>query len=200
MATSILIANAALRKVGAKTIASFTAGTAEANFINQRYDEIRLWLLDLHPWNFATARKKLAQLSTAPVSEFDNYYSLPADFVRVIVVHDNDSGAGLVEHKVEDNKIACSAEEVWLKYVYNVTDPNKMPPLFREALACCISIEAATDLAQSSTLREQMIESAERAIRRARSVDGQSDFPERLPVGSWVTARSGRVRDRSWSW
>ena len=200
MATSVAIANAGLIKVGEDTISSFTAGTAEANFINSRYDEIRRSLLESHTWNFAVKRVKLAQLSAVPVSEFDFFYALPSDFIRSVLVHDNDAGTGAVLHRVEDNKVACSASEVWLKYIYDVTDPNSMTPLFREALSCKIAMEAAVNLAGSNTLYELMREEFERANRRARSADSMSDFPDRLPVGSWATSRHGRVGGRSWPW
>ena len=198
MATSVLIANAALRKIGGETIASFTAGTPEANFINQRYDQTRLWLLETHPWNFATKRVGLARLTGTPVSEFDYFYALPADFLRALAVYDNDAAAGTVEHKIEDNKVVCSASQVWLRYVFDVTDPNSMSALFREALACALAKEAAIDIANSPPLFQLMSGELDRIVRKARSVDSIQDYPDKRPRGSWATSRNGRVTDRSW--
>ena len=156
--------------------------------------------MESHPWNFAIKTKKLAQLSATPVVRFDFFYALPSDFVRVVAVFDNDAGTGIVDHEIKDNKVACSASEVWLKYVYDVTDPNDMSPNFMECLSAAIAIEGAIDLAQSSSLREVMEKSFEKAFRRARSIDGSSNFPERLPQGSWATSRHGRVGGRGMPW
>ena len=200
MASVVAICNAGLRKVGASTITSLTQGTKNANFCNDRYADLRDALLELHPWNFAMKRVKLAQTTATPVIKFDETYALPADFLRAGSVFDSDEGFGIVDHKVEDNTIVCSSEEVWLLYVSLITDPNKMTPLFREALACSIAVEAATALVESGTLHDRMVVQFDKSVRRARSSDAMGDLPDRMPVGSWVTSRSGRIDSRRWTW
>ncbi len=79
MATEVGVANAALRRLGANIIASFTEGTKSANCATEFYEETRDGLLRVHNWNFATKRVKLAQLATAPVFGYDHSYALPAD-------------------------------------------------------------------------------------------------------------------------
>ena len=162
-------------------------GTPEANFCDDRYAEIRDWLLESHPWNFAVKRAKLNQTANTPVIKFDYEYTLPTDYIRAVAVYSDDEGLGIVDHKIENGKVLSSASEVWLLYVAKVTDPNKMSPLFREALASAIAVEAATNLVESNTLYDLMQRDLEKAIRRARSADAQSDLPDRLPVGTWVT-------------
>ena len=200
MPSVVAICNAAMRKVGATTITGLSQGTKNANFCNDRYADLRDALLESHPWNFAMKRVKLAQTTATPAIKFDNTYALPADFIRVLSVYDSDEGFGIVDHKVEGNTIVCSASEVWLLYISLVTDPNKMSPLFREALAGSIAIEAATALVESRTLRELMLAEFKQLNRRARSSDAMSDLPDRMPAGSWVTERSGRLTSRRWSW
>jgi len=200
MASVVNICNSALRKVGASVITGLSQGTKNANFCNDRYAELRDALLEMHPWNFAVKRVKLAQTTTVPVIKFDHTYALPADFIRVINVHDSNEGEGIVDHKVEGNKIVCSADEVWMIYISLITDPNEMSPLFRETLASMIAIEAATAITESRALREQMVGEFDRLLRRARSADSQGDLPDRMPVGSWVTGRTGRLTQRRWTW
>ena len=200
MASVVAICNAGLRKVGASTITSLNQGVKNANFCNDRYADLRDALLEMHPWNFAIKRKKLAKTSTVPAIKFDNTYAVPADFVRAVQVHDSDEGEGIVDHKVEGNTIVCSADQVWLIYISLITDPNSMSPLFRECISASLAVEAATALVESRTLREQMLLEFEKALRRARSADSQGDMPDRLPVGSWVTGRTGRLTQRRWTW
>ena len=200
MASIVAICNAALRKVGADTITGLNQGVKNSNFCNDRYADLRDALLEMHPWNFAVKRVKLAQTTTTPAIKFDYSYALPTDYVRAVGVFDSDEGYGIVDHKIEDNRVVSSAFEVWMLYISKVTDPNKMSPLFREALSALLAIEAATSITESRTLRELMTAEFKSALRRARSADSQADLPDRMPIGSWVTGRSGRLNERRWSW
>ncbi len=200
MASQVGIANAALRSVGASTITSFTQGTKNANFLNDVYADLRDSLLETHPWNWAVKSVKLALLAATPVVKFDFAYQLPADFIRVVSVHGSNEGTAIVDHKVRDDRIEAVSSEAWLIYISRVTDPNVMSPLFRKALSSMIAIQAATSIVESRTLREDMVKQHDKDLRRARSADSMSDLPDRMPVGSWMTSRSGRTAQRRWGW
>jgi hypothetical protein len=200
MASIVAICNASLRKVGASTITGLNQGTKNANFCNDRYADLRDALLEMHTWNFAMKRVKLAQTTTTPTIKFDYSYTLPTDYLRAVSVFDSDEGHGIVDHKIEGGKVVCSANAVWMLYVAKITDPNVMSPLFREALAALMAVEAATSITESRALRELMTVEFKSALRKARSSDSQADLPDRMPVGSWVTGRSGRLNERRWSW
>lgn len=191
MASEVGIANAALRLIGENTITSFTDGNPEANFIADRYEEVRDSLLREHNWNFAIKRRKLAQLSASPAFGWDYQYQLPSDWLRTVSVHDNEDGVGIVRYREENGKLLSDSDEIYLRYVARVTDPNLMPPDFREALAYRLAIEGAINLVQSTTLREQMVRDAAKKLRRARSSDALGDHPEPLQQGTWITRRWG---------
>ncbi len=193
------VVNVGLRLVGASPITSLTDGSESANAANDIYTEVRDDLLRSHPWNFATKRQKLAQSSTTPTFEFDYAYPLPSDWLRTVSVHDNDAGYSTVLYRMEDisgqRAIVTSASEVWLRYIYQVTDPNLMPADFRRALALSIARDLAVPLASSNTLQDQLSKAADRAIARARSSDAMGSFPELRPRGSWASSRGGRRRN-----
>jgi hypothetical protein len=200
MAGDTEIANVALRAIGASRITSLTQGTKNANYLNDIYAELRDKLLEMHHWNFATKSVKLAQTATTPAVEFDNQYTLPADFIRLVRAHSDDQAMVIVDHRLRDGKLESSASEVWIVYISRVTDPNQMTPLFRDALSMALAVEAATGIAESNTMAERMQKKFEKAMRRARSADAQSDLPDRMPPGSWLTSRTGRNAERRWSW
>jgi len=191
--------NVSLRRIGATPIVSLTDGSESANAADDIYTEVRDDLLRSHPWNFATKRIKLAQSATAPTFEFDYAYPLPSDWLRTISVHDNDAGHGTVLYRMEQvndqNSIVVSSNEIWLRYVSQVTDPNIMTADFRNALEFVLARDLAIPLASSNSLEERMSVKADRAIARARSTDGMGSFPELRPRGSWASSRSGRRRD-----
>jgi len=193
------VINIGLRRIGATPIVSLSDGSPSANTVGDVYTEIRDNLLREHPWNFATKRLKLAQSTTTPVFEFDYGYALPSDWLRTISVHDDDAGHGTVLYRMEQinnqNSIVTSSDQIWLRYVSQVTDPNLMTADFRTALAFLIARDMSIPLASSNTLHEVMDKKSLKAIARARSTDSMGGFPELRPRGSWASSRGGFHKD-----
>jgi len=197
MASKVGIANHALTLIGERTINSFEDGTAEANFVSRRYDDIRDELLRQHNWGFATKRQKLAQSATAPVFEYDYAYQLPSDFIRSIAIYGDDGGNSMIDYRVVGETIQTSSQEVWMTYVGRVDDPNQMPVDFRSALAYMLAYEGTIALSDNSSLRDRLAGDVDNKIRRARSSDGMGDSPTQLAQGSWINRRwgsGGRLR------
>ena len=199
MAGETDVINAGLHLVGASSIISLTDGTKSANVADDIYTELRDDLLRSHNWNFATKRVKLAQSSTDPVFEFDRAYPLPADWIRTVSVHDNDSGFSTVFYRMEivnnQRSIVASREELWLRYVFQMTDPNLMSPDFRRALELSLGRDFAIPLASSNSLQESLENRADRKLAQARSSDAMGAFPELRPRGSWANRRGGGRSD-----
>ena len=193
------ISNVSLRLIGQPTITDRTDGSPTANIVDDLFDEIRDDLLRSHPWNFATKRVKLAQSSTTPGFEFDFAYPLPADWIRTISVHSNDAGHGTVLHRMEfvgsQRAIVASADAIYLRYVYQVTDPNQMAPDFRRAFEIALARDLSVPVASSNTLQDQLSKQFEKKIAQARSSDAIGASPELRPRGSWASARGGFRND-----
>jgi hypothetical protein len=189
--------NSALRKIGASRITSMTEGSVNAQVALDLYAAVRDDLLRSHPWNFAMRRSaQLAALAAAPNSEFAYQFAVPADYLRLVSAHDNNGGTGSLVYKIESdgdgNTVVLSgASDLWLRYVARITDTNLMPPDFREALAYELAANFALPIAQSSTLADSMAKIARSKRAKAASSDGQEDYPEQLPEGTWVAARRG---------
>lgn len=195
MASIVGIVNSALIKVGAKKlIGSLDEGTPGANFGAARYEEIRDELLRGHPWNFAVARAKLARLSTTPNHKWEYEYSVPSDWLRTMWISDNEDGVGYIDYNEESGMIRADADELWMKYIRKVDDPNVMTPDFREVIAYKLAIEAAISIANSNTLSELMQQRFDRAWTKALSTDSLGDRPGQMPAGSWTTRRFGTAR------
>lgn len=189
------VVNVALRRIGASRITSLTDGSTNANVANDIYTEVRDELLRSHPWNFATKRVKLAQSATDPAFEFDHAYPLPSDWLRTVSVHDNDAGHGTILFRMEligsQRAIVASADDVYLRYVSRVTDPNLMTPDFRKAFEFALSRDMSIPLASSNSLHDRMALLADRALNKARSNDALGASPELRPRGSWASSRGG---------
>ena len=189
------LANRALRLLKANRITSLTDGTKNANVMNDIFEAERCSLLRSHNWNFATKLATLSRSSETPAFEFDYGYVLPADWIRTIRVQDNDAGFGTIRYREAElagvGVLLASVETLYLTYVRDVTDPNRMPPDFHTALVYRLAC-AAPGIGNITVSRET--ELAKQCIRmemKARSADAQGSEPERRPVGSWVTGRFG---------
>lgn len=203
MASETEIVNAALRKVGDRRITSIddtvpSAGVARDVLATERDD-----LLRSHPWNFAVTRIELSRLAAAPAFEYDYAYAMPSDFMRAVSVHASDAADGDLEYKIEGlkqsddtyvNAVLCNSTTVFLRYVRRVTDPNLMTPAFRQVLTLRLAVIFTTGIAKSNTLHQILTEELRDATRKAVSVDGIEDYPERMPVGSWASSRHGTRR------
>ena len=190
------VINVGLRRVGASRITSRTQPNSKsANVANDIYDEVRDRLLASHPWNFATLRIQLAKLTAAPEFEYDNAFGMPFDWLRTISVHNNDGGKSTFDYRVEfqdkQHVVVTSSDEVWLRYVHRVTDPNFMNPIFRDALELALARDFSIPLAASGTLYDKYEALAARVLAAARSHDALGSPPERRPAGSWVSVRGG---------
>ena len=189
MASVVSICNSALVEIGEPRITSLTESNKPARECNEHYEEQRDNELREHLWNFAAERVKLAKLSSTPAFEFDNEFQLPADWLRTVTVHDNDAGRGTALYKLEGRKILSNAEDIYLRYVRRIVDPDEMTPDFREALAARLGRKLAVSLANSNEIAERMQIRHRRLILKAKSIDAIEDFPEQMPESSWVTAR-----------
>lgn len=192
------LVNAALRLVAGNRITSLTQGNKNANVASDLYEVVRDDLLRCHNWNFATKRAALARSSTAPGFEFDYGYAVPDDWMRTVSVHDNDGGIGTIVYREENvagqRCILASTEQVYLRYVAKVTDPNMMPADFRTALVYSLARDLSQPVANSGSAVDRMDARAERKIMAAKSSDAMGSSPERRPVGSWVASRQGGWR------
>lgn len=209
MATETELVNAALRKGGgAKRISDLTDSVGSAGIASDVLTFERDDLLRAAVWNFSITRVKLGQLSAAPVFGWTYAYGLPTDCLRVVSVHDNEAGTGIVPYKLESlkqadgsyvNALMSDASDIYLRYCRQITDPNLMTASFRQVLILRMAKIFAVSIAKSNPLFQALDAEEQKAYRQARSIDGIEDWPETRPEGSWASARRayGWQRDGS---
>ena len=85
MASQLIdMCNAALVKLGAKTITSLTDGSANATACNNSYTRILRAELRDHPWGFAKALALIDKDAIDPAFGRAYQYTLPSDFLRLL--------------------------------------------------------------------------------------------------------------------
>ncbi len=185
MTSNVEICNVALTRVDRKRITDLLDGSTSANDCSSLFSPTRHELLRGHDWNFARGRQKLAQLTAAPVYEFDYAYQLPTDWLATRSVHDNEDGVGSPAYRIEGQTILSSADDIYLTYTKDLSDAAAMPADFRSLF----SYRLAEQLAKTTTVREEMFRQVQKFDKRGKSADAIEDDAEQLPQGAWITGR-----------
>lgn len=190
MASEVEICNRALQRLGSKRIVSLSEDSVAARACTVAYQVVRDAELRAHPWSFAIKRASLAADAVAPDWGKQNAFTLPSDFLRLLPTYAERNGLW-IDHVIEDGKIYTDeTAPLYIRYVYKVTDPNKMDVLFREALAVKLAFELCEELTQSNTKKDGLSVDYKTAIREARRTNAIEKIAEQPPEDEWVTVRS----------
>jgi len=190
MASVVGICNRALQKLGANTITDISASSVQARACNLCYETLRDAELQAHKWNFAIDRAELAADSPAPDWGKQNSFTLPSDFLK-LADPDPEDNSSVTDYEIEGRKIFTNfSAPLYIRYVRQVTDPNEMDVLFREALACRMAMEMCETLSQSNSKKESLRSDYILAIREARKSNAIARRPQEPEVTSWTSERS----------
>jgi len=208
------IGNLALSRVGNKRqISSLTEGTTEADLVNLHYARTRNSVLRMHPWNFAIRRVALAQISTTPAFEFDYYYALPSDCLKVIRTSweaDGSFGTAIygfpglvggyqtqVPYRIESvsgvagRVLACNESTVYIEYIAEITDVSLFDELFVDILAQRLAAEIAPALTDNASLTKGLWDVYSFKITDARLADAtEGTSRDVVDVTGWLGARA----------
>jgi hypothetical protein len=184
----------ALVRLGARPIASFDEGSAEAEAAGALYETVRDGLLSCYPWNFASAEAELAELADPPLADFARAFALPADFLRALSAGAGPgkpgagaSGPGL-DYRIKGQALCCDASAVVLSYVFRPAEAE-FPPFFTQALIARLAADLCLPLTESASRAELLARLADVELTRARSIDAQQDAPPRFEAFSLVDVR-----------
>ena len=188
MASPVSICSNALILLGDKPIASFTDGSKAAQVAANLYPDAKRDFLRGHPWNAAIKRATLAPLADAPEHGFANQFQLPADFLRMLEVVDGQ------EFKIEGRRALANTTVLRIKYVAE-TPEDTWDAGMVSAMTMHMAALMALPITESATKAEAIAQTAERAVRRAKAIDGMEDTPDsieddplyrsRFPGGGW---------------
>lgn len=145
MASEIEVCNLALGHLGDDaTVASIDPpeGSAQAEHCARFYPIARDTLLQSHGWNFATRRIQLAQMSAVPYG-WAYAYARPDGALDVFDIqfpetmdYAQQSYPFVCESDADGNEVIYTdVENAVARYIVQVTDTTKFPPLFTLALS-----------------------------------------------------------------
>lgn len=195
MATTsiVAIANNALAKIGANAITSLSENNEAARAINLVYTQLRNTVLRDHPWNFAIKRAVLALESEQPAFEWTYQFALPSDSLRVLHME-----LMSMQYEIEGRKLLTNESSAKIRYIAEIADPNQYDAMFIEAFSARLAAELAITLSDSNTMAQAMMESYNRKIADARSIDAQESGYRTLQTDGWLNSRLS-YGDENWS-
>jgi hypothetical protein len=172
--------------LGAQAILALTDDNERARLCNGRLVYTRDSLLRSYPWNFAMKRATLARSTTTPTWEYDYQYVLPTDPLCLKVMEMEEE----YPYKIEGRYLLTDSTTCNILYIAQVTDPNEMDVLFREAWAAKIASDICYALTGNSSQQDLMIKMAEQKLRQAKSIDAQEGTPETLTDDTFIDSRN----------
>jgi hypothetical protein len=191
MASVVDICNSALNALGASTIISLTENSKNARLCNQRYEPVRDAVFRSHPWNCLQKRVELAKDTTAPVFEFSNAYTLPADSLRILK-SENSNLSNNEKFRIEGKKLLTNEDTIKILYVAKITDTTQYDTSLIETLSAKLAAELCYPITQSSTLMDRMFALYESKLKEARfndATEGTADNDVRIQADDFLNSR-----------
>lgn len=173
------IANIALFELGEDPIASLNDPNKRALACKARYDDVRLATLADGLWDCAKKIAQLAASPTAPPFGYANQYPLPADWVRMIRVVDQD-GLGLGDGRWEvlgANLMSDLGAPLNVLYVCDLQDPTKFDPKLAQTIGYALALEIAPGIVRDDSRIARIQQKYATRISEAKTVSAQQNAP-----------------------
>lgn len=192
MASKVQIWNMALSHLGSgKQVASVTDRSPEAAACVLFWDQAVAEALGDYPWTFTRKTAALALVEDLrednPNSEWHYSYRLPSDCVSIrripsgIRTDTNGSVIRFIEGQDDQGSlIYTDLEGAEAEYTYLVTDANKFPAKFAQALSLLLAVYIAPRVTDGSrtNLREQAAQLYMSTLAKAQSNDSAKGRPD----------------------
>ncbi|HSW00023.1 MAG TPA: hypothetical protein VLI39_07615 [Sedimentisphaerales bacterium] len=213
MASVVDLCNLALSHLGAYAIQALSDAVKEAKECNRLYPFARDASLRDFDWNFASARKVLAE-SAETVTGWAYVYAYPSDCIAARQIIDVTDGSVYAEweeggnvsvrvsgpqgklpfdvvlNSTKSGRLICTnIEAAELRYTAQVTDPNLFDALFTDALSWRLASELAQPLRGDLRLAQSLFQMYLAKLARARSENANEMHMDPQDTSSFVEAR-----------
>jgi hypothetical protein len=190
MPTLTEIASRALRMIGEPPIMDIDDTDPVSTICRDAWPGARDEILRGDNWSCVMARAELARLVDAPPSGWSYYYGLPTDWLRTVGAWENDAEAGALRYEhVAGKRLATDAEQVFLRYVRQETDPTMYDAALTATLVAKLAEEICEKISGNANLAERM---RQKVDERRASAAAVSAIEQPAPVmrrSPWVTRR-----------
>ena len=186
LASEVKVANLALVGLGADTIMALSEDSENARKVNVIFDLYRDEVLRAHLWNFALERVDFgAVLAASPVYEFENFFQIPGDVIRIVQPETKS-----IIFKIEGDRVATNEGEFKALCLKRITDATLWSVDFVTCFAARLEAELAYAIADNRALADQKLQIYIDKLKVARSTDSQEGTPLEYDPDEWLLSRS----------
>lgn len=187
MALSLIdIVNDALATLGEQPIVDLNKenATSTSILVRMKYPLVQRALLMEADWNCARVVQKLARLFDASGSGYRYAFQLPTDpeclqitqisidngetYIDLNAYYNMNAGPKEALFDIDDDKLLCNSENVWVKYT-GLVDPSKFDPFLASAFSARLAAELAYAIPASATLAQYLEQVASKKLKKAKS-------------------------------
>ena len=199
--TDVSVCSAALILLGASKITSLKDTDDVSVACNSLYSNLKNSLLSSYQWSWSLKKRRLTQLSTDPLTEWDNAFVLPNDMLSgVLAVFET---TGNTERpirygwEVYGNQLFTNLNTVYIDYQATVPE-FKMPSYFIRLLQLAMAAELAIVITDQQSKAESFCAQAFGSpsengrggeMRKAMNIDGRGQATQIIEDYSLIQAR-----------
>lgn len=185
------ICNRALIKLGKATIRDIdTDESPQGTLCKAVYVAMLDEILRQAEWNFAVNRQALNKdASGSPLYEWAYRFILPTvpPVIKIISVENN------VPFKIEGNYLVSNSDNIKLKYIARITDPNLYDSLFVNVLVLRLAYEISFSLTSQTNLSDSIYKQYLIALEEAKNQNSQDDNELPIQDSTWTNARLNAI-------
>lgn len=196
LASVVSIVNTALIRIGEQPILALSDNSRPARLATHFYPTVRDTVLTIHPWNEATKRAVLASSGSGEAWGFANLFPLPADFLRLLDVSDDDHVHHDIRYRVEENGIVSDETDFNLRYIFRLEDPSKMSDGLKTVISLRLSAELADAMGKDIGKVRDMWALYKDQLATFQFIDTTQDPIDVMQGDTWLGARRGDRRFR----
>jgi hypothetical protein len=199
MADKLSVYNEALRYMSQRSLASLTEEGKARRALDREYNNAIDDVLADSLWNFAMKTVEIsADTDLDPVFGFQNAFTRPDDFVRLVNISDNEAAdTDLPRFDVDKDNWYADVEKIYVKYISNDSaygySINDWPRPFASAVAATLAAHTCYEITGDKSIRNDCIVIARDKLSAASRLDAMEERVKFSPMGSWAQSRlSGR--------
>lgn len=182
MSSDIEISSNALVRLGVPPISSYAEGGGAGIVAENLYEPTVRAILTETRWRFASTKRQLAQLSAAPINEFNYAYQLPSDLILLFRVYPYE------DYEIFGDKLYTNAQTVEVDYLYRPAE-SKWPPYFQLAVEFRLASEFAMTITNSRSRAEHYEIKYTEQIKKARHADAQGRPSDPIQNSKYIQVR-----------
>lgn len=198
MSSTVDIWNLALNLVGGKFVIDQLEKSTGADLCRLHYPFALDFVLESQDWNFAVKRIEIAESSEIePVFGFNSSFKIPSDSVRVVEVWKTKKyninsryTTNDLQWQQEGEYISAdTSEQVWIRYIERVEDPNRFSSSFVAALSTYLAYRLAIPLSQNRQLKSDLIGEYNALLSEAAANNGLTGRTKAIRSNILISAR-----------